>query len=336
MARSSRKTTFDLDLKMFALAKDKELLNSAALMICQKCIEFTAELMTFRSVKENKQDYFAFRFAKKDVDKYAYKGSFDNVLRENPSDFLCLWKETLDECGKILGNDGVVFCMFMINDSIAGSKPVAYYSSPDGVGRATSSTLEAAWGRHFVKPLSNPVYLIGKELVPYELYHTPDANNIDYSQCYDREERWELFDETMTAAKTRAERSEKKKIEMLKTADPRKRQGYYLVTDKTAEGIPFGKKKLEAATPQPKETPKSSQNQYSQQECFDIAVAYIKKHLDNPGSLKIHSSRVKDGGSSYTFSIDYSVQSKFGEHKRETYYILVKAVSGSIDAVWSH
>ena len=36
----------------------------------------------------------------------------------------------------------------------------------------------------------------------------------------------------------------------------------------------------------------------------------------NPGSLKIHSSRVKDGGSSYTFSIDYSVQSKFGEHKR--------------------
>lgn len=43
MARSSRKTTFDLDLKMFALAKDKELLNSAALMICQKCIEFTAE-----------------------------------------------------------------------------------------------------------------------------------------------------------------------------------------------------------------------------------------------------------------------------------------------------
>ena len=65
MAHNNQINSFHLDLKMFALANSKELLNRAAMIVCQKCIDFQADLMTFSSVKENKPDWYAFEYAKK-------------------------------------------------------------------------------------------------------------------------------------------------------------------------------------------------------------------------------------------------------------------------------
>lgn len=334
MARNNHVNSFHLDLKMFALANSKELLNHAAMIVCQKCIDFQADLMTFSSVKENKPDWYAFEYAKKRADEYSYKGVY-RQLSEMPSDFLQPYKEALEQCGKLLGNNGVVFITFVISELDCTIKTMALHSCPEGFHTVYSSQLKAAWGRCFEKPLSNPVYVIGKDLVPHELFNPPNYTDIDFSR-YENDSMSEMNDKITTAAETRYRKAEKKKLENLKTADPKIRQGYYLVTSKNAEVIPFEKKKEKATAPQPEATPKSGQNNYSQQECFDIAVAYMKKHLDNPGSLKIHSSRVKDGGPSFTFSIDYSVRDKFGRNKRETYHVLVKAVSGSVDAAWSH
>ena len=227
--------TFSLNLKMFALANNKELLNNAAMIICQKQIKFTADLMTFASVKERKQNWYAFRFAKKLAD--SYKGTESSLYGGNP-DFLPSWKEAADQCGKLMGNNGVVFFMFMINYRDGRTKPIAIYSCPEGFGYVHSNTLEAAWGRSFEKPLSNPVYVIGKELVPYELHHPSNYTDIDFSR-YANDPLNDIYEKITASAETRIKKAEKKILEKLKTADPKKRQGYYLVTDEKPETIPF-------------------------------------------------------------------------------------------------
>ena len=225
---------------MFALANSKELLNTAASVICQKCLKLEAKIMTFSSVKKNKQDWYAFKFAKEQAGTYSYKGTMITKLGAMPSDFIKSWKEALNECGKILGNNGVVFVTFLFTFSYipATVEPMAFYSCPEGYDYMYSSTLESAWGKSFDKPLSNPVYLIGKSLVPYELFHTPDYSNIEHYRS-ENDDVSEIYADRERATESRCSRANKKNLEMLKIADPRKRQGYYLVTNENPETIPF-------------------------------------------------------------------------------------------------
>lgn len=229
--------TIYLDLKMFALANSKELLNKISMIVSQKCVKVEAALMTFASVNENMQNWYAFELAKRKADTYTYEG-YKEYLGYMPPDFLQSWKEAATECGQMLGNNGVVFFVF-ITELHHKITTMAIYSCPDGYDIVKPGNLESVWGRHFENQRSNPVYLIGKDLIPYELYHPPAYDNIDYSRYedYPMNEIYEMIEE---ASEKRTSRAEKKRIENLLTTTPRKRKGYFLVTGLAPEIIPFG------------------------------------------------------------------------------------------------
>lgn len=69
---------------------------------------------------------------------------------------------------------------------------------------------------------------------------------------------------------------------------------------------------------------------YSQSECYQMVLSYMKKQLKNPESLEIHSYSVTYSEGAYSFTIDYSAQNGFGGYNRETYIAIVDADTGNV------
>ncbi|MBO2517082.1 MAG: hypothetical protein CW338_07425 [Clostridiales bacterium] len=87
------------------------------------------------------------------------------------------------------------------------------------------------------------------------------------------------------------------------------------------------------ATAKPTSTPKP-QN-YTPQQCHDIAIRYIKNRLKNPTSFIENSNYYYTYDGYYTFVIDYSAQNGFGGYNRETYYIEVNYSTGTVQSGFS-
>ena len=102
------------------------------------------------------------------------------------------------------------------------------------------------------------------------------------------------------------------------------------------------KTKAEAIiTPTPKQqtetmpTPKPFEKMYSETECYNIAISYLKKYLKNPSSLEVHSYTSSQNGRTYVFIIDYSAQNGFGGFSREKYYVIVDYDEGKVTSAYS-
>ena len=225
--------TVKTDLKMFAVANSRELLNSAALIIYQKRMKFRAKVMTFTSDAKNAQEWYAFECKKEPVLSYECEGIFWE--RAFPSDFFPSWKDVLKECGELLGNNGIVFCVFCTHYPNGEDNAVAYYSCPEGVGRQASGMVKAAWGRKFEKGISSPVYKIGNQLIPYELYHSEVPRQVYYPRGADSS-----YDLMLEKKKEKMAAARGKKAPGKQPAEPEKRKGYYEVAGAEAEKIPFG------------------------------------------------------------------------------------------------
>lgn len=223
-----------IDFRMFALANSKELLNSVALIIYQRCLKFRTRVMTFSTDAKNAQEWYGFEYAKDHISRYDCQ-QYRDPRRELYPVVFEPWKNTLDECGKLLGNNGIVFCLFNIqNPDEEENCPIAYYSSPDGVGKQTSGTVKAAWGRHFEKGIKSPVYMIGSQLVPYELSHTKTTMQVRYPRGADSSYDLMLEKRREKLASARSKKAPKEKQET------EKKKGYYEVAVEEPEKIPFG------------------------------------------------------------------------------------------------
>ena len=89
------------------------------------------------------------------------------------------------------------------------------------------------------------------------------------------------------------------------------------------------------ATVEPTSTPKPTSGTYTQQECAEIAVAYMTEHLTpnlkNPASLQITSitGGITDNGE-YLFAINFTAMNSFGGYTPGTYYCKVNYTTGEV------
>lgn len=85
------------------------------------------------------------------------------------------------------------------------------------------------------------------------------------------------------------------------------------------------------ATPKPTVAPKN----YTPNQCYDIAIRYIKGVLLNPQSYQEHNCTYRTYEGYYTFTIDYSAMNRMGGYERETYIIEVNYSTGTIQSAFS-
>ena len=75
-------------------------------------------------------------------------------------------------------------------------------------------------------------------------------------------------------------------------------------------------------TPTPKPTPTATPK-YTVDQCYDVAISYLKSRLKNPDSLILHYYGYSAYDNCYSFTIDYSAQNSFGGYTRSSYCIMV-------------
>lgn len=98
--------------------------------------------------------------------------------------------------------------------------------------------------------------------------------------------------------------------------------------------VPSSTPSILATTPKPE---KPTENKYyTENECYDIAINYLKKQLKNPESLQVHSSKCTEDDSAYNFIIDYSAQNGFGGYSREKYYVVVDRRYGIVQSAFTY
>lgn len=74
---------------------------------------------------------------------------------------------------------------------------------------------------------------------------------------------------------------------------------------------------------------------YTETQCKEIALNYLRNGLKNPESLQVHSTTSVFTDGQYIFTIDYSGMNGFGGYNREKYICAVDASKGTVTAAYS-
>lgn len=225
-----------IDCKLFAIANSKELLDTVAQIIYKNGFRFKADVMVFAS-DENEQIWYAFECKKEPAVKCECK----NVIRDKniPADFYPTWMNILEECGKLLGSNGIVFNLFYTQYPNGEKNATAYYSSPEGVGKQTSNHTKAAWYRNFDKSTKKAISGIGNMLIPYELYHTTTPRQVYYPAGADSSYDLMLEKKRERLEYARQKKEAKAKAEEKQSAEQEKKKGYYQIMITDPERTPF-------------------------------------------------------------------------------------------------
>ncbi len=213
--------------KLFALANDKDLLDRVSMILFEKCFQFQADLMVFTSDAKNAQYWYGIKCEKR----------IDETVDEE--EFYAPWLAVLEECGKTLGNNGIVFCQFM-EYSWGEKRAVARYSSPKGVGEQDSHCQRKAWANGFDAANKTAIYNIGKLLIPDELYNTKEPSGMAYYPN-GADSSYDLVLERKREALAHARRlkTEKEPAVDENPAESDKKKGYYRVDIASPEQVPF-------------------------------------------------------------------------------------------------
>ncbi len=226
-----------IDCKLFSIANSKELLDAAAQIIYQKGFRFKADVMTFAS-DTDKQTWYAFEYNKEAAVSREYKNvSLDKAI---PADFFPTWIEIMEECGKLLGNNGIVYNLFYIKYPSGERKVITYYSSPEGLGKISSG-----WYKSFDKSSKKAISGIGKMLIPYEENHTTTPRQVYYPAGADSSYDLKLEKKREQLAYARQKKEAKAKAEEKQPAEEEKKKGYYQIMVPDPERVPFAVNNLQ-------------------------------------------------------------------------------------------